>query len=157
MCLEFLPFPQIMLLLIKSVMITNVGVILMKISFQFRLWARGKYSTEARVKMKFIPSVFTKLLNSLCLLKFVTMLLSPLFSIKHFGIWGLVILTIKFSNFFFLISSLYWISILIWIILVHIVCMVECIIFLFENLSLLHLLLLNLYTLMCGVLPLCNQ
>ena len=133
MCLEFLPFPQILLLSIKSVMITNVGIILMKISFQFRLWPRGKYSTKARVKMEFIPSILTKLLNSLCLLQSVTMLLSPLFSIKHFSIWGLVILMIRFSNFFFLISSLYLIIILIWIILAHIVCMVKCIIFLFPK------------------------
>ena len=118
---------------------------------------KGKVLCQGKSEDGVYPSILIKLLNLLCPLNSITMLLSPLFSIKHFGIWRLVILMIKFSNFFFLISSLYWISILIWIILVHIVCMVKCIIFIFQNLSLLHLLLLNLYTLMCGVLYLCNQ
>lgn len=58
--LEFLLLYQILPLSIKSTIITIAGAILMKISFPFRLWPRGKCFTGARVKVEFIPSILIK-------------------------------------------------------------------------------------------------
>ena len=85
---------QIFPLSIKSVIITIVGAILMKIFFPFRLWPRGKCFTRARVKVEFIPSILIKYHNFLCHQRSAIVLLGLLLSINLFGIWGLVILMI---------------------------------------------------------------
>lgn len=112
--LEFLLLHQILPLSIKSIIITIAGAILMKISFPFKLWPREKCFTRARVKVEFIPSILIKHHNFLCHLRSAIVLLGLLLLINLFGIWGLVILMIKYLKSFFLISNLEWISVILW-------------------------------------------
>ena len=95
--------------------------------------------TKARVKMVFTPSILKRLLNSLspnnCNSAFLF-----LFSIKLFGIWDLGIHLTRFSNICFLMPNLIWISVPLWILIVHTICMGKCTTYHFLNLFLMHLL-----------------
>ena len=154
MYLKSLQLHQILLLFINSIMIIIASTILMKIFFQFNPWPWGKFSTRARVKVVFTPSILDRLLNSLFHLRSAIMFLGFLFSLSLFGTWDLVILMIKPSKVCFLMSNLYWIKIILLISLVLIAYLVKCTIYLFPILNLQPLHLLNLLILTCGVLHL---
>ena len=84
-----LEYPQLLLtllLFINFVMTTTIGAILMKILFPSRPWTQGKFSTRARVKVQFTPSILIMLLSFSHYIEFVIMFLGILISIRHFGI-----------------------------------------------------------------------